>query len=1176
MSPLIPIGRLAATSNNDVLTYLDKIIEYELEQESTSSYTIENKLWQKEILHFGGGSNSFEHTLFQSYLNNYKNQLEGTLFGGNVKSYFKTTSDPINPVSLSEVTERINDGVSFMTFFGHASASNGFDSNVDNPNNWDNKGKYPIVIGNSCLTGNIHEPSVYSTSQEYVLIEDRGSIAFMANVNAGYPNGLNQFSNQLMSQISKTNYGATIGEQHQMANAVLSQVPSSFSLRTTLGQMTLHGDPALKPNHHEHPEILVENAGFYLTPDDLDLTVDSIDLHLVLYNLGRSVTDTFQIEFIRHFPNNGGDSSYFIQVPELNYIDTVSVRIPFYANSGVGINRFEVNVDIPNFVEEQYDESQNNRLEKSFVFDIDAIQPIWPYNFAVIPNDTVSLKASTINPFATYHSYKFEIDTTDLFNSPFLKHSVVASLGGVISVEPKAWFNQNESPTDLQFEDSTVYFWRVSIDEPGNYNWREFSFQYIKGKTGWGQDHFFQFKNNDFDFLTHNRTGRVIEFDENPQILQCQVQGNAVSATQSGNTLYNIAGIGDENYCNTTPKLLVAVIDPITLKPWGTRSNSNGFIENPDHNFGNANDMNGPSNCRPRVERFFAFEQNDPVQLSSFENMLQTEIPDSFYVLIYTARFLNYAQWDIHSSQIYNVFQNIGFDSVAVNKPSVPFIGFYQQGNPNYVKEVYGSSLTEFITLNDTLVGLTSNAFQTTHTIGPSNGWESIYWDQSTLDNSNEDSTRLKLYGLNYSGFKALILDTIFTMNDSIINLESLINHQDYPMIQLQAQLLDQTNGTPAQINRWHVLYEPIPEAAITSTNGYYITQDSLQEGDKIVAQFDIKNISDYPMDSLLVNYWIERSNHQLMPLVYPRQDSLRVGSTLQDTITVPTNSLMALNSLWIEVNPYNNNQVLDQPEMYHFNNIGQIPFKVVNDNENPILQVSFDNRFILNGDLVSPNSEVVISLKDENPFLLLDSEADTSLFGIYLTTPNGIQKRLNFNNSDGEPILEWIPASANSRKFQIIYKADFEEDGTYRLLVQGADKSGNISGDFGYDVEFEVEHESSITNLMNYPNPFSTQTQFVFTLTGSDIPDEFNIQILTVTGKLVRTITRDELGPIYIGRNITEYRWDGRDEFGDQLANGVYLYRVKTAINGESIDLRESGADAYITKGFGKMYLLR
>jgi flagellar hook assembly protein FlgD len=110
----------------------------------------------------------------------------------------------------------------------------------------------------------------------------------------------------------------------------------------------------------------------------------------------------------------------------------------------------------------------------------------------------------------------------------------------------------------------------------------------------------------------------------------------------------------------------------------------------------------------------------------------------------------------------------------------------------------------------------------------------------------------------------------------------------------------------------------------------------------------------------------------------------------------------------------------------------------------------------------------------------------------------------------------------------------------------------------------------------MNYPNPFSTSTKFVFTLTGSEVPDEMIIQIMTVTGKVVREITEDQLGPIHIGRNISQYAWDGRDEFGDQLANGVYLYRVLTQIKGEDIKHRDSGADTHFKKEFGKMYLMR
>jgi flagellar hook assembly protein FlgD len=126
------------------------------------------------------------------------------------------------------------------------------------------------------------------------------------------------------------------------------------------------------------------------------------------------------------------------------------------------------------------------------------------------------------------------------------------------------------------------------------------------------------------------------------------------------------------------------------------------------------------------------------------------------------------------------------------------------------------------------------------------------------------------------------------------------------------------------------------------------------------------------------------------------------------------------------------------------------------------------------------------------------------------------------------------------------------------------------------YKISFEVINRSTITNVMNYPNPFSTSTRFVFTLTGSVIPDYFKIQILTISGKVVREITREELGNIHVGRNITDYAWNGKDEYGDQLANGLYLYRVITRIDGSEIEKRQTDADNFFKKGWGKMYLMR
>jgi flagellar hook assembly protein FlgD len=123
--------------------------------------------------------------------------------------------------------------------------------------------------------------------------------------------------------------------------------------------------------------------------------------------------------------------------------------------------------------------------------------------------------------------------------------------------------------------------------------------------------------------------------------------------------------------------------------------------------------------------------------------------------------------------------------------------------------------------------------------------------------------------------------------------------------------------------------------------------------------------------------------------------------------------------------------------------------------------------------------------------------------------------------------------------------------------------------------VSFEVVTASSITHFYPYPNPFSTQTRFVFTLTGTEIPEKIKIQIMTISGRIVREINQDEIGPIKIGHNITQFAWDGTDEYGDLLANGVYFYRVMMESNNR-FDRRQTKGDGAFKNGFGKLYILR
>jgi hypothetical protein len=274
-----------------------------------------------------------------------------------------------------------------------------------------------------------------------------------------------------------------------------------------------------------------------------------------------------------------------------------------------------------------------------------------------------------------------------------------------------------------------------------------------------------------------------------------------------------------------------------------------------------------------------------------------------------------------------------------------------------------------------------------------------------------------------------------------------------------------------------------------------------------------------------------------------------------------------------MEVNPKTPaGNAYDQLEQYHFNNFAQVKYMVNDDRTNPLLDVTFDGVHIIDGDLVSAKPHIEIRLNDENKYMALK---DTSVFALYLITPgNSEPQRIWFGGSNPYQV-KFTPAALPDNTASISMDSHLRIDGKYELIVESKDASNNKSGDFAYRISFEVINQSSITEVMNYPNPFSTSTRFVFTLTGSVVPDYFKIRIMTVSGKVVREITQDQLGTIRIGRNITEYAWDGRDEFGDRLANGIYFYKVFTGIAGETIEKKETQADQYFKKGFGKMVLI-
>jgi hypothetical protein len=256
------------------------------------------------------------------------------------------------------------------------------------------------------------------------------------------------------------------------------------------------------------------------------------------------------------------------------------------------------------------------------------------------------------------------------------------------------------------------------------------------------------------------------------------------------------------------------------------------------------------------------------------------------------------------------------------------------------------------------------------------------------------------------------------------------------------------------------------------------------------------------------------------------------------------------------------------QPEITMVNNSAIINFFVTKDVMNPLLDVTFDGRKIVNGEVVSANPVIKVLSKDENPFLL---QQDSQKIKLLLKKPGSA-------SFEQVPETETIytPASSKSNKAQVEYRSANLEGGLHVLKVQSWDYSNNASGSYEYEVAFNVVKEQSVTRFYPYPNPFSTRMRFVFTLTGSTLPDDIRIKIMNLEGKVVKEVDMAELGQIHIGNNITEWSWDGTDQYGDRLANGTYFYRVAVTGNGEELKLRESKGDAAFKEQTGVIYLMR
>jgi hypothetical protein len=1125
-SPELALSRLSVETNEQINQYLSKV--QELENQPVAE-------WMKQFIHFGGGNNESEQILFKSYIENYRSIIEDTLMGAKVSTFLKNSSDPIQITSSDSIKSLINNGTSMLTFFGHG-YTGGFDQDIDEPESYNNQGRYPLMLANSCYSGNIHTTSTSSASENWVLIPNKGAIAFLASVSEGYPSLLNKFSQDLYKNLAYKNYGESIGEIVKNAAIYHLGVASSNLDSATALDFTLHGDPAIVLNQFDKPDILLKNELVSIDPREVTTAIDSFAIKILVRNIGKAINSEigYQIEHI--FPN-GKDTAYYKTKQNLYYQDSITFWIPINRQIGAGLNVFIITADYLS----QHDEL--NELNNSITIPVNikssSVIPVFPYPYGINNKDTIVLRASTGDPFIKQVFTKFQIDTTATFNSPFKQEIEQYFNGGVIEWNTNIIGRQNQT-----------YYWRIGIkNEEDEWEYQNRSFTQKANEKGWIQSDFEQIAENSLQFIELRNNN--LSFITAAKQLVCQNVGLDRPFQHSYNDVYySLLGSRTNAACGIDSAFVVVVFDSLNFQAWQTNRGDYGQINYPQC----------PTFSYPHFLFVYSTESN--TSLDNMVNFIEEIVPHGHYILSYSYVDSRFESWE---NRHFEAFENLGASIIRGVPNLYPYIFFTQKGFPEKTREVVGSNTQDLINLTVNLKDNFDYGYIATDWIGPSKSWNSLSWFFNDQILQPEDSLHINIFGKGPNIENELLQQQINILNTPI-DLSS-INSDTYPYLKIEIFTQDKVSKSPAYPDELYINYEPQSDIAISPGDYFEYPKDSLQEGDDLLLKLAFKNTSDILSDSIELKYRITDLGNQTIQNKSSSIKPLNEFQYITDSILFSTEGLAGYHNLWIE---YGQNATDD---FYTFNNLGNLSFYVYGDQTNPLLDVTFDGRHILNGEIVSSEPVINISLKDENPYLSLN---DTSLFAIYLSrVGSDLEQRVYITPGIENGTIMWQPAE-QEKKASITYMPQFPEDGIYQLRVQARDASNNLSGQNDYKIEFEIINESTITNVFNYPNPFSTKTRFAFTLTGNQIPDDFRIDIYTISGKKVKSIDPAELGPIYIGRNVTEYYWDGRDDFGDRLANGVYIYKVTVKMDGEPIKMRSTSADKFFNKGWGKMYLMR
>lgn len=203
-------------------------------------------------------------------------------------------------------------------------------------------------------------------------------------------------------------------------------------------------------------------------------------------------------------------------------------------------------------------------------------------------------------------------------------------------------------------------------------------------------------------------------------------------------------------------------------------------------------------------------------------------------------------------------------------------------------------------------------------------------------------------------------------------------------------------------------------------------------------------------------------------------------------------------------------------------------------ENNPPVVRPFIEDSLFKNGGITGSNTLLYVILEDETGINVTGNSVGHDLTAV-----------LDGNIEEPFVMNDYYETAPNTYKRGYVSFPLYNlSEGIHRITVKAWDANNN-SGEGSVDFEVVNGNIMKVQHLVNYPNPFSDKTHFVFEHNHPDEPLSVEINIYNTSGTFVRKVKQDFMPT---GSRSNEIVWDGTADNGSMLPSGVYIYRVKLA----------------------------